>query len=321
MNTPPRVSVLMCVHNGEAHVRAAVESVLGQTLRDFELIVVDDASTDATPSLLRSFPDPRLRLLRNETNLGLTRSLNVGLRAVRGEYVARLDADDTCVPERLERQAAFLDRHPEVGLLGTRTWRGAAGAEFAEIEDVTDETELRWWLLFDNIFAHSSVMFRADLVRGGGYDEACACAQDYALWSAWADRTRFAKLAEPLVRISSHEDQISRRQAGRQREIAERVSRENLSRLLGAPVDARTRAGLPAVFPRPPNLPSEALMRSCRLCLRLFRALRTDPGSPRARRAGSAGPGYCACSTAWAGGSAARRAPPGFWVIFSVVPH
>lgn len=270
----PTVSVLLCVHNGAAHLAAAVASLLHQDLADWELIVVDDASTDSTTDLLRSFTDSRIRLLHNPVNLGLTRSLNIALRAARGEYIARLDADDTCHPERLARQAAFLDAHPAVGLLGT----AARGPDGDPRTGPMEETEIRWWLLFDNVFVHSSVMFRAGLVRERGYDETMTCAQDYALWSSWAGKTHLAKLPEPLVTISDHPGQISHRRAEEQKRCAVKTSLANLSALLGEPVDEAGRAELLSVYPRPPNRPSLQLLSACQRCLRLFNAFLSAPG-------------------------------------------
>src|SRR5258705_775698 len=119
INSPPspQVSVLLPVWNGERHLAAAIESVLGQSFTDFELLIVDDGSTDGSAALIRRYGDERIRLFENEKNLGVTRSLNLGLAQARGRYVARMDADDLSAPERLARQVAFLDSHPEVALV------------------------------------------------------------------------------------------------------------------------------------------------------------------------------------------------------------
>jgi len=128
----PAVTVLMGVYNGELFVRDAIDSILAQSYRDFELLVVDDGSTDTTPAILASYDDSRLRVLRNEENIGLTRSLNRGLRAARGGLIARQDADDLSLPNRLARQVTFLESHPDVVLLGTQfvslgAWRHRPG--------------------------------------------------------------------------------------------------------------------------------------------------------------------------------------------------
>ncbi len=198
--TTPAVSVLMSVHNGAPWVREAMASVLGQTVRDLELVVVDDGSTDATPELLAAVRDGRLTMIRQE-RAGLTRSLNRALRLAAAPLVARLDADDVALPERLERQLDFLHVHPEVGLLGTGAREvDADGHEVAVIRPPVDDTAIRRALIRRNSFVHSSVVMRRDLLEAvGGYDETLPVAQDYDLWIRLARLTRLANLPEPLV--------------------------------------------------------------------------------------------------------------------------
>jgi len=198
--TPPAVSVLMPVHNGAPWVRDAVESILTQTLEDLELIVIDDGSTDATPEILAGARDPRLRVERRE-RAGLTRSLNVALGLARSALIARLDADDVALPERLERQRAFLDAHAEVGLLGTGAREvDEAGRTAREVRPPADDRAIRRALIRRNPFVHSSVMMRRSVLeRVGGYDEALPVAQDYDLWMRMSRLTRLANLPAPLV--------------------------------------------------------------------------------------------------------------------------
>jgi glycosyltransferase involved in cell wall biosynthesis len=203
--TPPTVSVVMAAYDAERFLREAIESILDQTYRDFELLVVDDGSADGTREIVRSYEDPRIRLVENGRNLGLARSLNRGIALARGRYLARLDADDVAEPERLARQVAFLDRRPEVGLLGSRFVQiDEAGRETARCWVPTDGTEIRWTLLFLNAFAHSAVMIRRSaLERVGGYDEGLVYAMDYDLWCRIAERMPVANLEECLLRWRS----------------------------------------------------------------------------------------------------------------------
>jgi glycosyltransferase involved in cell wall biosynthesis len=196
----PAVSVLMSVHNGAPFVSEAVASVLGQTERDLELIVVDDGSTDDTPARLAAVADPRLRLHRQPCT-GLTRALNRALDLARAPLVARLDADDLALPERLAHQRAFLAAHPEVGLLGTAAREDdAAGAPARVVRPPADDAALRRALIRANPFVHSSVMARRELLaRVGGYDETLDVAQDYDLWMRLASHTRLANLDAVLV--------------------------------------------------------------------------------------------------------------------------
>jgi glycosyltransferase involved in cell wall biosynthesis len=190
----------MAVRNGMPWVGDAVASILGQTLADLELIVVDDGSTDGTAVALGAVRDPRLRIV-GQDHAGLTRSLNRALAVARAPLVARLDADDTARPDRLARQAALLAAHPDVGLVGTGALEiDAAGRPVRTVVPPRDDASIRRVLIRANPFVHSSVMFRRAVVeRAGGYDERLPVAQDYDLWLRLATLTRFANLPEPLV--------------------------------------------------------------------------------------------------------------------------
>ena len=198
--TAPAVSVLMSVWNGAPWVRDAVESVLRQTAADLELIVIDDGSTDGTPALLAALSDPRLRVER-QPRRGLTRALNRGAGLATAPLLARLDADDVALPERLARQRAFLDAHPEIGLLGAGAREvDVAGREIRVIRPLERDATIRRALIRGNPFVHSSIMMRRSILeRVGGYDETLAVAQDYDLWLRMSEVTRMANLGEPLV--------------------------------------------------------------------------------------------------------------------------
>ena len=197
---PPLVSVVMTVHNGEPWTSEAVESVLKQSFGDFELIVVDDGSTDATPAVLRRFVDPRLRVI-TQAQSGQTPALNRALRLAAAPVLARMDADDVALPDRLQRQVAFLEEHPQVGLLGTACHEiSAAGEILRTLTPPLDDDALRRTLIRTNPFIHTSVVFRrAVLERTGPYDERFVVAQDYDLWLRMSRGTRLANLADPLV--------------------------------------------------------------------------------------------------------------------------
>ena len=199
--TTPKVSVVMSVYNGEKYLREAVDSILNQTFRDFEFIIIDDGSTDSTPEILRSYEDPRIVLLRNEQNIGLTKSLNRELAVAQGEYIARMDADDVSLPERLEKQANFLEGHPQVALVGT-AFAGIdeRGQVRWEWQEALTDLEIKWQLLIENAFGHSTTMFRRDAAAAvGNYPEERVVCQDYALWSLMARRFSLANLPEILV--------------------------------------------------------------------------------------------------------------------------
>ena len=191
----------MAVRDGERHLRESVESILGQTYRDLELLVVDDASTDASRAIVRSYGDPRVRVLVNEHNLGLTASLNRGLAVARGRYIARQDADDVSDRSRLERQVELLQRRPAITLVASHHRRiDDEGRHGGDRIVPTEPLDIRWRLLFLNAFTHSSVVFRRDVVRAlGGYDDRFRYAQDYELWSRLARGHALAAVPEVLV--------------------------------------------------------------------------------------------------------------------------
>ncbi len=194
------MSVVMAVFDGGSWVGAALESLLEQTLANLEVIVIDDGSTDTTPDVLASVRDPRLRIERSARR-GLTLSLNRALELARAPLIARLDADDLALPERLARQRQFLEAYPDVGLLGTGAREvDPAGREVAIVRPPADDAAIRHALIRANPFVHSSVvMRRAALERVGGYDPSFPVAQDYDLWMRLARVTRLANLPEPLV--------------------------------------------------------------------------------------------------------------------------
>lgn len=185
----PKVTVLMSVYNGERYLREAVESILNQTFEDFLFLIVNDGSTDGTGSILQGYGDRRIRLVENEKNLGLTRSLNRGIEMTRSEYVARMDADDVSSAERLEKQVCYLEDNPEVGLLGTRYMKiDEEGNEGGEIHVPIGRDMIKKKLLVGNAFCHGSVVMRRSVLeKTGFYDENLTFAQDYDLWLRISD--------------------------------------------------------------------------------------------------------------------------------------
>jgi hypothetical protein len=202
----------MAVFNGERYLREAVDSVLAQTFEDFELLVVDDGSTDSSRDLLASYRDPRVRRIENSRNLGLTPSLNIGLRAARGELVARMDADDVAEPQRLAVQVTAMAADPGLVLIGS-SYRLIN--EFGAVTGLTsrdlDDFRIRWVSLFRTPLAHTTAIFRRSLVtsRGCYYDEHRPTAQDYGLWLRLLDHGRGRVLAEPLMRYRVHPQNVT----------------------------------------------------------------------------------------------------------------
>jgi glycosyltransferase involved in cell wall biosynthesis/2-polyprenyl-3-methyl-5-hydroxy-6-metoxy-1,4-benzoquinol methylase len=209
----PRLSVIMSTHNDARFLPLAMESILQQTYRDFECIIVDDASTDESARILRRYTDPRVRILHHDQNIGLTRSLNEALTHCHGTYVARMDGDDIALPDRFMKQVTFLDEHPGVGMVGTAFMYIDADNTVTGWEPVyvTDE-EIRSRLLKQNCFGHGTVMARRALLQDlGGYDESFKFSQDYDLWLRIAERASVANLADKLYCWRRTQDSISTR--------------------------------------------------------------------------------------------------------------
>ena len=204
----PDVTVLMPVRNGERYLRASVDSILAQSFSNFELVIVDDGSTDGTASILASYADPRIRVVKHDRTEGLSAALNHGLACARGALVARQDADDLSSPDRLGRQWAYLSAHPDVALLGSQAWAiNADGRALTPIDRSLEDPSIRWYALFDNAFVHSSVMFRRDVVWDElhGYDaEWAPVSEDYELWGRLMRSHGVANMPERLVTYRVH---------------------------------------------------------------------------------------------------------------------
>jgi glycosyltransferase involved in cell wall biosynthesis len=202
MNTP--LSIIMGVYNGATHLRECVDSVLAQSYADFEFVIIDDASTDSSLSILTQYAaqDPRIKIIRNQTNIGLTKSLNKGICTAVGTYIARMDADDIALPERFAKQVAFLDTHSDYGLVGT--WARVVDDTGAEIDTYAWEStdaDIRKSLIKYNNIIHPSVMMRRTVLdRTGYYDESFRYAQDYDLFLRMIAHTKAFNIPEHLLR-------------------------------------------------------------------------------------------------------------------------
>jgi glycosyltransferase involved in cell wall biosynthesis len=238
MNHSPKVSVVMAVHNGLPYLPEAVNSILGQSFDNFEFLVVDDASTDGSLDLLHRYADKRIRIISNKNQLDLGQSLNLGIDAALGDYIARMDHDDISLPTRLAEQVRFLDTNIEIDLLGT------GARTIGQIKQVwsypKDDEGIRSEFVFNSALVHSSVMLRKSTFERHKlrYDPKFKRAQDYELWTRSAPYLRFANLGQPLVRYRIHENQVGRQQAQQQQDAASTV-RERELKLLGVNADEK----------------------------------------------------------------------------------
>ncbi|MBX4206182.1 glycosyltransferase [Candidatus Parcubacteria bacterium] len=199
----PKVSVVMPVYNGEKYLAQAVRSILDQTFKDFELIVINDGSTDNTAGVIKGLlADPRVRLIDNGTNLGLSKSFNRGIEAARGTYIARMDADDMSAPKRLERQVQFLDKRPHVDVVGSNMIMiDEKGQSRGLHRRQIDHIGIKFSSLFSTPMMHPTVMGRAAVFKTHPYNETMTNSEDYELWSRllFETGTNFANIHEPLL--------------------------------------------------------------------------------------------------------------------------
>ncbi|HEV7370440.1 glycosyltransferase family 2 protein [Arenibaculum sp.] len=209
----PLVSILMPARDAAPWITGAIDSLLTQTLADWELVLVDDGSTDGTADIASRFADERLTLLRNAVARGPARALDQALAVARGRFLARLDADDIALPERLARQVAFLERQPETGVCGSdMTVFSDGDASAVHWRYPTCPDDLHCALLATNPLSHPTVMIVRDRVPAQElrYDQAFTCTEDFDLWARLAGATRFANIPEPLVRHRRHATNVSR---------------------------------------------------------------------------------------------------------------
>lgn len=236
----PKVTVLMAVYNGERFLRQAIDSILEQTFTDFEFVIVDDGSTDSTWQILQEYAeeDARIVLLQNQTNQGLAKSLNRGLEIARGEYIARMDADDVSLPERFDVQVSFLDAHTQVGVVGSAIKMIDAGGNYLKtIRHPKSHSFILWNLCFHTPFAHPAVMFRKEVVDCvGGYVDDLAVNQDRDLWQRLSSVTRFANLPEALLLFRRHNRSITHQFGNVQARHSAKAGQRMMSQVLGRDV-------------------------------------------------------------------------------------
>ena len=210
-----KVSVLTPIYKtDERFLREAIESVLAQTFRDFEFILLDDCPEDDREKVVRSYDDKRIVYLKNERNLGITASRNKLIDLAKGEYLAVFDHDDICRPERFEKEVAYLDAHPECGVVSSWTRLTSNGSVNTYPED--DHAIKLLMMNVCSLWHPASMIRRSELDRHGiRYEGDCSPVEDYMLWMRLVPRTRFHVIQEPLIDYRWHAGNTSNVQAAR----------------------------------------------------------------------------------------------------------
>jgi glycosyltransferase involved in cell wall biosynthesis len=235
----PRVTVLMPVYNGERYLKEAVKSILAQSYTDFELLIINDGSTDRSAEIIKSFSDKRIQLIINERNIGQAETYNKGIKIANGNYIALMHADDISLPDRLQKQVAFMDANPELGISGT--W----------VKLLTNNKKNRYWqlpidpdmamcpLLFHVSMVHPTIIMRRNLIISNNlyYNPSCETAEDYDLFLRASRVFPITNLGEILLHYRMHPDQVSSKNVLVQNRVCKDVRIQVLN-LLGISPDS-----------------------------------------------------------------------------------
>ncbi|GAA4754857.1 glycosyltransferase family 2 protein [Flavisolibacter ginsenosidimutans] len=210
----PKVSVILPVYNAEKYLKQAIDSVLLQAFNDFELILINDGSTDDSETIILGYKNQQIRYIKNEKNNGLIYSLNKAVAEAQGEYLARMDADDICFPERLELQSQWLNEHPGTAIVGSfNIIIDESGAEMGYSEkdrDFVSAAQIRKRMPVENCLTHPSVMGRAEVFKAYPYSSSQKNIEDYDLWlRLLADGYVIEKIAKPLLYYRVHQTSVT----------------------------------------------------------------------------------------------------------------
>ncbi|MEM6585145.1 MAG: glycosyltransferase family A protein [Pseudomonadota bacterium] len=257
----PRLSVVMSVFNGEATLAAAIECILNQTYRDFEFIIINDGSTDGSLATAQSYAekDARIRIIDQE-NTGLTRALQRGVEAAKGDYIARMDADDISLPHRFEKQMALLEANPDMVAVNVDVDHVRIdGTVEATARFRRDPRLLPLLLCFVNVVGgHGPMIYsRAAYHAAGGYDPEYNLAEDYDLWTRLIDRGPFGAVPEVLYRYTTGHESVSSLNTENQAIIAAKVAQRQFKKVTGTPIDEAVALGLYAYWRQ--DIPRNAL--------------------------------------------------------------
>jgi glycosyltransferase involved in cell wall biosynthesis len=204
-----KISVILPIYNAEKYLSDAINSILNQNYTDFEVLAIDDGSTDASLEILKSFNDPRITIIQNNENLGLIRTLNRGLDLAQGKYIARMDADDISLPTRFEKQVNLLDNNPDIGVCSS--WLEFFGDSNEKIKFPIEHDEIYFRFLLGVQVGHANSMIRRDLIEKLNirYNPQFPHSEDTNLWVNLMPHTHFANIPEILYRYRKYNEQVT----------------------------------------------------------------------------------------------------------------
>ena len=240
----PQVSVVMPVYNGERYLAEAIASILGQTYADFEFIIVDDGSTDGSAEIICEFAerDSRIHFVRLRRNQGEAWARNTGIADAKGKYVAMMDCDDVCLPDRLRKQMNYLEAHPEIDVIGITIWLVDQDLKpLAPIPVPLEHPLIVWGQFFGANIAHPVLLRREPLTAVGGYLERRSLCVDKELWSRLLPISRFANLSDVLMLYRQHPQSSSIKHQKRQQAESAEILKRTLERLWGEAPDGTLR--------------------------------------------------------------------------------
>lgn len=218
----PQLSVILPTYNCDSFIKECMDSLLGQSFTDFEVLVVDDASKDETVPIIQAYQDDRIKLHIKKQNSGYTDSLNWAIREARGNYIARMDGDDVCHPQRFEKQIDYLKNNPDVVILGT--YAQVIDSDFI-FKYPSDPAAMSTMLLFGNNMVHPSVMGTAAIFKNNPYDRTREPAEDYDLWTRIATQGKTSNIPEILLYYRVHDQQVSMTKKQKQDQSARKSMR------------------------------------------------------------------------------------------------
>lgn len=211
----PLVSVIMPVYNAEQYIRESIDSILNQTFKDFEFIIINDGSSDRTKEIIQSYNDPRIKYFENEKNLGIVYTLNRGIQIATGKYIARMDADDIAAESRLKKQVSYLDNNPKIGVVGSQLLVFGDNIKTSLFPYSCTPDMAKADLLFNSSLAHPTVMIRKSILDKYQiqYEQFYQGLEDYVMWWRVAQHAEIVSINEPLLKYRKHDEQITQQRS------------------------------------------------------------------------------------------------------------